>query len=189
MARTIAVWGATGLATPTCKLMLDSALTSVVETITLAEHATVKRLYTGTVTASAGHYRYNLLTAGVYVGGGSIYVGGTDATTYEEDGFGNLSNTTVKINAGITKNTALDNFTFFMTDSSDHVSGKTGLTVTATRSLDGAAFAACANAVTELSNGWYVIDLAAADMNGDFVALKFTATGADATNIALRPTP
>ena len=53
----------------------------------------------------------------------------------------------------------------------------TGKTVTATRSLDGAAFAACSNAVTELSNGWYKIDLSSSDMNGNTVALRFSASG------------
>lgn len=79
----------------------------------------------------------------------------------------------------IKKNTALANFMFPLVDSTDHVTPKTGLTVTATRSLDGAAFAACANAVTELSNGVYKISLAAGDLNGDVVTLRFTATGGD----------
>ena len=50
---------------------------------------------------------------------------------------------------------------------------------TATRSIDGAAFAACANAVAEVASGVYKIDLAAADLNGNAVTLRFTATGAD----------
>src|SRR4051812_29093207 len=57
--------------------------------------------------------------------------------------------------ARIQKNTAYSNFMFRMTDSTDHVSPKTGLTVTAQRSLDGAAFGACANAVSEVASGWY----------------------------------
>ena len=81
--------------------------------------------------------------------------------------------------SGIQKNTALANFEFVMFDSTDHITPKTGLTVTATRSLDGAAFAACANAVAEISNGVYKISLAAGDLNGDVVTLRFTATGAD----------
>lgn len=87
MARTIAIWGPTALATPTCKVMLRSTPTTVVETITLTEHGTVKRLYTGTVTLffAAGDYYHNLLSAGSYVGGGTITVGATDATTYYED--------------------------------------------------------------------------------------------------------
>lgn len=85
----------------------------------------------------------------------------------------------------IVKNTALAAFPFLMIDSADHISPKTGLTVTATRSLDGAAFAACANAVSEVSNGVYKISLAAADLNADTVMLKFTATGADARYILI----
>lgn len=99
MARTIAIWGPTGLATPTCKLMLRSALTSVVETITLAEHATVKQLYTGTVTAAAGDYRFSLLTGANYIGSGTITVSGVDATTSEEDG---------SLNSGIVNAQVLD---------------------------------------------------------------------------------
>lgn len=78
----------------------------------------------------------------------------------------------------IKKNTALNNFTFMITKASNHQPFP-GATVTATRSIDGAAFAACANAVTELSNGFYKINLAATDMNGTVIAFKFTAPGAD----------
>lgn len=55
------------------------------------------------------------------------------------------SSNEVKVQAGVKKNAALSAFEFFMVDSTDHVSGKTGLTVTAQRSLDGAAFGSCAN--------------------------------------------
>jgi len=81
--------------------------------------------------------------------------------------------------AGFKKNTAVNNFTFLMVDSTDHVSPITGETVTAERSLDGAAFAACTNAVSEISDGMYKINLSTSDMNGDIVALKFTAAGSD----------
>jgi len=78
-----------------------------------------------------------------------------------------------------TKNTALANFMFLMVASSDHVTATAGLTVTARRSIDGAAFGSCANAVVEVSNGIYKIDLAAADLNGDVITLRFTADTAD----------
>ena len=55
---------------------------------------------------------------------------------------------------------------------------KTGLTVTPTRSIDGGAFSACANSVSEVSNGWYKINLAAADLNGDVIVPRMTAAGA-----------
>jgi hypothetical protein len=89
----------------------------------------------------------------------------------------------------ITKNTALSGFTFLMVEDGDHVTPATGLTVTATRSLDGAAFGACANAVSEISNGFYKIDLAAGDLNGNCVALKFSATGADQRSMTLVTQP
>ncbi len=85
----------------------------------------------------------------------------------------------------ITRNTALAAFPFPMVLSSDHITPATGLTVTAVRSIDGAAFAPCANAVVEVANGWYRIDLAASDLNGNTVALRFTAAAADARNITI----
>jgi hypothetical protein len=76
------------------------------------------------------------------------------------------------------KGVALDNYTFVMADNSGT---KTGLTVTAERSIDGAAFASCANSVTELSSGTYTIDLSTSDLNGNIIVLKFTATNANPT--------
>lgn len=87
--------------------------------------------------------------------------------------------------AGIPKAIALSNFPFVMLKSTDHVTPKTGLTVTATISKDGGAFAACTNSVTEVSNGVYKISLTAAEMNADTIVLKFTATGADQKTITL----
>lgn len=80
--------------------------------------------------------------------------------------------------SGIKKNTALAGFEFVMTDSTTHAP-KTAVTVTATRSLDGAAFGACTNAVAELSNGVYTINLAAADLNANVVTFRFTGTASD----------
>ena len=80
---------------------------------------------------------------------------------------------------GVLKNTALLNFPFFMLDSSDHVSGKTGLSITATRAIDAGSFAPCANSPVEVSNGIYTIDFDASDLNGDTITFRFTATGAD----------
>jgi hypothetical protein len=88
--------------------------------------------------------------------------------------------------AGIKKNTALANFEFFMRDSVDHVTGKTGLTVVEEVSIDGAAFVALTNTFAEVANGIYKINLAAADVNGDVITLKFTASGADATFITIK---
>ena len=76
----------------------------------------------------------------------------------------------------IKKNTALNNFTFLMVDSSGNAA--TGLTIVAQRSLDGAALATMANSASEISNGLYKINLATADTNADFIAYRFSATGA-----------
>jgi len=84
----------------------------------------------------------------------------------------------------IQRNTAFANFPFTMVDSSGDP--LTGLTVTATRRVDGGAFAACANSVTEVGNGWYTIDLAAADLNGTIIALRFTAATAQDRNIVIK---
>lgn len=90
-----------------------------------------------------------------------------------------LSSGRVAVQAGIRKNQALANFPFLMTDSTNH-NPATGLTVTATRSLDGAAFASGTIAnMTEVGNGVYQCDLGAGDLNADTIALRFTATGAD----------
>jgi len=53
---------------------------------------------------------------------------------------------------------------FMMVDSSDHVTPKTGLTVTATISKDGAAFAAATNSVSEISGGWYKVTWTATEI-------------------------
>lgn len=79
----------------------------------------------------------------------------------------------------VKKNQALSNFAFRMVSSTDHITPATGLTITAQRSIDGAAFAACANSASEISNGWYKINLATTDLNGAVIILRFTATGAD----------
>ncbi len=108
-------------------------------------------------------------------GGGAVTVG----TNNDKSGYSLTADFRVK------KNAALSNFMFLMVDSTDHVTPKTGLTVSANRSIDGAAFAAAANSVTEISNGWYKINLAASDLNGDTIALRFNAAGADDTNILI----
>ena len=82
------------------------------------------------------------------------------------------------------KGVALNNFEFVMYDSTNHAPA-TGLTVTAQRSIDGGAYAACANAVSEVSDGTYKISLASTDMAGNVIKLKFTATGADQQDITL----
>ncbi|MCK5611177.1 hypothetical protein KAR91_55400 [Candidatus Pacearchaeota archaeon] len=87
--------------------------------------------------------------------------------------------------SGIAKNVALSDFEFLMVLSSDHVTGATGLTVTAQISKDGGAFANAANSATEVSGGVYKIDWTQAEINVDTATFKFTATGADQRTITI----
>ena len=145
-------------------------------------------------------YNANQVTADASIPGGTSFTlnnqtyysananPATGAKPVDGTGQISLSSGTVTLTASqiaIKKNTALNNFSFLMLSSSDHVTPATGLTVTAQRSIDGAAFGACANSVTELSNGFYLINLAAADLNGTVISLKFTATSADARNVTV----
>lgn len=66
---------------------------------------------------------------------------------------------------------------FLMVDSTDHVTGKTGLSPTVTISKNGGAFAAPSGAITELSSGWYAIAGNATDRN-TIGELLIHATGA-----------
>lgn len=78
------------------------------------------------------------------------------------------------------KQSTARNLMVFLTDSSDHVTGKTGATLTSTLSKDGAAFASISPSVTERGDGWYSLALTTAhtDTLGDLV-LHITASGAD----------
>lgn len=74
--------------------------------------------------------------------------------------------------------------TFFMVDSTDHISGKTGLSPTVTLSKNGAAFAAPSGAITEIANGWYKVAGNATDTGtlGPLL-LHASATGADPSDV------
>lgn len=87
--------------------------------------------------------------------------------------------------SGIAKNVALSNFEFLMVLSSDHISPATGKTITAQISKDGGAFANCTNAVSEVSNGVYKINLTQTEMNADIIVLKFTEASCDQRTITI----
>ena len=62
----------------------------------------------------------------------------------------------------------------------DHFTRAPSKTVTAMKSVDGAAFVPCTNTVQEMANGWYYIDLTSADLTcTSSVALDFSAPGCD----------
>ena len=75
---------------------------------------------------------------------------------------------------------------FLMIDSTDHITGKTGLTPTVTISKNGGTFASPSGAVTEIANGWYKVAGNATDTNTlGPLALHATATGADPTDVVV----
>lgn len=104
--------------------------------------------------------------------------------------FGNQVIRTASVSATLTsgqpaKGVALSNFKFYMVLSTNHVSPAIGLTITAQRSRDDEALNSTDNSPTERSNGIYEINLTGSDMNGDVIAFRFTASGADARVMTL----
>ena len=75
------------------------------------------------------------------------------------------------------------NRAFLMVQSSDHITGLTGATVTVTLSKNGAAFGAAGGAITEIASGWYSVALNTTDTGtaGD-LAIHCTATSGDPTD-------
>lgn len=84
------------------------------------------------------------------------------------------------------KQSTAKNVMLLMVDSADHITGKTGLTLTITASKDGAAFASISPTVTERGDGWYSVALTAShtDTLGD-LALHITGTAADPADMVL----
>jgi hypothetical protein len=82
------------------------------------------------------------------------------------------------------KQSTARNLMVFLTSTSDHIAGATGLTLTITSSKDGSAFASISPTVTERGSGWYSLALTTAhtDTVGD-LALHITAIGADPTDV------
>ena len=87
---------------------------------------------------------------------------------------------------GFKKGVAYNNFMFPMRDSNDHVTPRTGLTISAKISIDNSAFFASTNAATETGLGVYKIDLTSAEMNGNEIMIIFTAAGADPTIVTIK---
>jgi hypothetical protein len=75
---------------------------------------------------------------------------------------------------------------FVMIDSSDHITGKTGLTPTVTIRKPAGAFATPSGAVSEIANGWYQVAGNATDTNTlGPIALHATSAGADPTDVVV----
>lgn len=73
---------------------------------------------------------------------------------------------------------------FLMIDSTDHITGKVGLSPTVTISKNGSAFAVAGGAVTAIGNGWYKLTPTAVDTGtAGSLLLHASATGADPCDI------
>lgn len=112
-----------------------------------------------------------------YLSGGTLLAGPIDSNLKSVNGT-TFTGPNVPTASNVKKGQALNAFGFVMTDATTHLPAP-GLTVAATRSLDGAAFAACANAPSGVASGAYKVNLAAGDLNANVVILRFTAAGAD----------
>jgi hypothetical protein len=76
------------------------------------------------------------------------------------------------------------NVPVLMIDSTDHVTGKSGLTLTIVASKDGGAFASISPTVTDLGSGWYNLALTTTHTNTQgALGLHITGSGADATDV------
>jgi len=141
----------------------------------------------GTVTGNIANVQdVGTVTGGVAgdvtgsVSGVAANVWNAARTSYATAGsFGQL------VASGPPKNAIFSDLMFLMVDNTDHLTPKTGLTVTAYVSVDGAAFAAASGSVSEISNGIYLMDATAGDMNGSRLTFRFTATDADDTFVTL----
>jgi len=106
-----------------------------------------------------------------------------NASAAANGGLGTVdANNRIKIQGNIPKNQALANYEFLLTDSTNHAPKTSAASIVATRSIDGAAFAAGSlSAVTEVAFGIYRVDFAAGDLNGTNITLRVTATSCDDT--------
>lgn len=145
---------------------------AAVVSITEATLAALTTAHTdgGFLHISHGLYRLDLPDAAFASGADYVEFGGGVTGMVVIPGVIQLTNPT-----SFARNVALPNFPFVMLDSVTDLP-VTGKVVTVTRSLDGAAFASVGTA-TEVANGGYEIDLAAADMNAATVMLRATASG------------
>jgi len=89
---------------------------------------------------------------------------------------------------GITKNETFSNMPINMVDATDFATPETGITVSGSRSIDGAAFAAldAGSSILEVGFGVYSVDLVAADTNGDTIIYRFTGTGCADTLVPIK---
>ena len=73
-----------------------------------------------------------------------------------------------------------------MTNSTDHVTPRTGLTVYGYVAKDGGSFAALTNSISEKAYGIYTVDLTATEMDADMITLRFIATISSNTSSTMK---
>lgn len=180
-------------APPTYRIYEDETATPILTgTMAKLDDANTLGFYTELIACTTEngfepHKSYTVYISATVNGttGGTSYTFRALTDPYELD-FGVLQLASLRLTApGIQRNVALSNFQFPMLDATDHVTGKTGLTVVARRKIDAEEFLPCANSPVEVSNGFYAIDFAATDLNGRIITFVFSAPGADDTSITI----
>jgi hypothetical protein len=133
---------------------------------------------------------WSVTLPGAYSSGKAGYIVGTSLPGIAPAAAGGLvtcdATNSVKIQTPLKKNTGF-NLAFVMRNTSG--TAQTGLTVTAQVVLANGSFVSCTNAVSEIAYGWYYIVLAAADVHNQSVGLRFSASGAQDTDIFLPMLP
>lgn len=92
----------------------------------------------------------------------------------------------------VKKNVAFNNFPIFMNIAKQPTYGKSGITWNtgdATVSIDGVDFVNLTHLPTSIGSGLYNLNLAAGDLNGNAVTLKFVSAGADTRIISILTQP
>jgi hypothetical protein len=139
-----------------------------------------------------GHYELHVpnsaFASGKSVVGCIQANGGTSAGMKTCD-FEIQEDTSTIVQYALHKNTAHTTFPFKMCLASDHISpyGGAANTVSGQVSIDGAAFTNLVNtaAIVLIGNGWFYINLAAADLNGTNIVLRFSAPTCDDTYVPM----
>lgn len=202
------VFGAVGSVTGNVGGSIAGSVIGSVGSVSATVNANMVSISGSAVTASVAQLGVNVVNIGGSASAGVAGYFGPDWSHVANQGTTvSLSNTTISasqlvsvsgtVNANVVsvaaaasnikKNAATD-ISFVMTDATTNAP-KTGLTVTPQRTIDGGAFANCTNAVTEIADGWYNLALAAADTNGNCIGYKFTASGANDTDVTVFTQP
>ena len=106
---------------------------------------------------------------------------------------GSIAAANAVLNAGqLYEQNQTANIYFIMVDSTDHITREDSLlasspiVLSVERSIDGGAFASGTGTFSHLTNGIYEYAASTADMNGQDIIFRFTATGADEANVIVR---